>query len=248
MTQFILDIHGRKPLTGELKLESSLPPPSSNQSLFQFKPASNPREAAQRDAIKTGQRSVGYPDIIPLDTGGGSRVILTREWQLYIAAINPHMPKNKVAGMLGNGVAFTNGTGFNGVPRQNWLTNENLKALQFPMFDKVRTCSYACHTGTIEGNLLRLTMLDGNLPPPNIAEVNPLSHPHFFFHATIVWVDQNGVELSRKPFINKRAIAPEWGYNFEVTLMPLVSNYPILVPLSIVQPVSEYKLPYLNYP
>lgn len=224
----------------------SVPEPSG-MPLYQFLPASNPRAAATRDAIAQGKPSVGYPDIIPL-ADGVQRVQLTKEWQLYIAAINPNMEKRHVAGLLGNAVAFCNGTGFGDEPRQNWLTGEDLRSSLLPSFDKVRTCSYACHTGRIEGSELVLSILDGSAPPPSISQINPKSHPHLFFHATIVWMDSNGTELGRKPFVNKRAVAPEWGYNFEVTLMPLVSCVGIRVPLSRVQPVTGYQLPYYRYP
>lgn len=223
-------------------------PPPSGVPLWRMKYPNNPRWAAAKAAREQGQNAHGFPDIIPL-AEGVQRVELTQPWQLYIAAINPRMDKKSVAGMLGDAVAFTNKTGFGGAtPRRNYLTGEDLNATALPQFDKVRTCGGACHTGTVEGGLLRLLTLDGNLPPPNIVDVNPLSHPHLFFHATIVWMSSNDEELARKPFPNKSAIAPEWGYTFEVTLMPLVSCVPIFRALSDVEAVSEYALPYLNYP
>lgn len=208
---------------------------------------SNPREAATDAAQRLGENNHGFPDIIPL-AEGVKRVELTQAWQLFIAAINPRMNKARVAGLLGDAVAFTNGTGFGDTPRRNYLTGEDLNAQLLPTFDKVRTCGGACHTGVIVGDYLRLLTLDGNLQPPSIADANPLSHPHLFFHATIVYMSNNGVELSRVPFENKRAIAPEWGYGFEVTMMPLVSCVPILVPLENVQRVSAYSLPYYRHP
>ena len=222
-------------------------PPPSSIPLWRMKYANNPRDAATKAAQEQGQPNHGFPDIIPL-ADGVQRVQLTQAWQNYIAAINPRMEKRRVAGLLGDAVAFTNGTGFGDTPRRNYLTNENLNAQALPLFDKVRTCGGACHTGVIEGDKLRLLTLDGNLPPPSIVDANPLSHPHLFFHATIVWMSNDGEELARKPFVNKNAPAPEWGYDFGVTLMPLVSCVPILRPLEEVEAVSVYTLPYLNYP
>lgn len=223
-------------------------PPSYGVPLWRMKYSDDPRQRATEDAQDQGQRSYGLPDIIPL-ADGVQRVELTQAWQLFIAAINPRMEKKRVASLLGDATAFTNKTGFGGeTPRRNYLTGENLTADALPMFDKVRTCGGACHTGVVEGNFLRLLTLDGNLQPPNITEVNPLSHPHLFFHAIIVWMSSNGDELTRTPFVGKRAPAPEWGYDFDVTMMPLVSCVPIRVPLADVEQVSAYTLPYLNYP
>lgn len=230
-------------------LEEQTPPvPPSSVPLWRMKYPSNPRDAATSAAQQQDQPSHGFPDIIPL-AEGVQRVQLTQAWQLYIAAINPRMDKRRVSGLLGDAVAFTNKTGFGGsVPRRNYLIDEDLKANALPEFDKVRTCGGACHTGVIEGDMLRLLTLDGNLPPPNIAEVNPLSHPYLFFHATIVWMSSDGEELARKPFVNKSAPAPEWGYDFDVTLMPLVACVPIYRRMSDVEAVNEYTLPYLSYP
>jgi hypothetical protein len=218
--------------------------------LWRMKPSTNPRDAAADAARRLGQKKHGFPDILPIGQGEGKRVDLTREWQLYLMAINPQMTARDVSAILNYQVAFTNGTGFGkpDTPYQNWILNQDTKPSNpLPQFDKVRTCAYACHTGVIVGDQLKLTTLDGNNPPPKIADVNPKSHPHLFFHATIVWMDVNNNELARVPF-EQRAVAPEWGYAFEVTIMPLVSCYDIFMPLDEVERVSAYSLPYYKYP
>lgn len=220
--------------------------PVETGQLWQFKPAPGPRGQARIWSEERGNVS-GAPDIWQLGVGAGKRVELTRAWQLFLAALNPNMPLERVSALLGDAVAFTNKTGFGDTPYQNWLTNENTNSNypdgrpMLPSFDKVRTCSYACHTGRIEGNELVLNILDGNLSPPDISQVNPLTHPHLFFYASIVYVDQNGVERSRLPF---QQSAPAWGHDRKVTVMPLVSNYQIRVPLSMVEKVDTYSLPY----
>lgn len=216
--------------------------------LFQFKPVSNPRITATQAAIANGESKHGFPDIIPLGVGEGPRVDLTREWQLFIADLNPNMTREKVSAFLSGAVAFTNKTswGVGETVYQNWLLNEDIEGGNpLPQFDKVRTCSYAIHSGVVEGGELVLNVLNGNLPPPMISEINPLSHPHLFFYATIVWMDTNGRELSRVPFQQR---AKAWGHNFEVTVMPLVSKYQVRVPLSAVEAVPAYSLPFWNYP
>lgn len=221
------------------------PPIPTDTPLFRFKPHSNPRITAMQRSIATGT-TVGLPDILQLGIGDGPRTVLTKAWQLYIADLNPNLPRNRVAGMLGDRVAFSNGTGFGETPRQNWLTGEDLNVTALPLFDKVRTCAYACHSGRVEGSELVLTILDGNNPPPKIADVNPISHPHLFFYATIVWVNSNGLEVRRSAFGNKSA--PAWGIPYNVTVMPLVSKYQIRVQLTMVEYTEAYTLPFLNYP
>lgn len=240
-------------LTIQIIPSLSLPP--SSVPLWRMKPSTNPRDAAADAARRLGQKKHGFPDILPIGQGEGKRVDLTREWQLYLMAINPQMTTRDVSALLNYQVAFTNGTGF-GKPDtayQNWVLNEDTNSKKpngdplLPQFDKVRTCAYACHTGVIVGDQLKLTTLDGNNPPPKIADVNPKSHPHLFFHATIVWMDVNNNELARVPF-EQRAVALAWGYAFEVTIMPLVSCYDIYMPLDEVERVSAYSLPYYKYP
>ena len=242
-----------KSLTLDLKFYEVQPTPSIP--LWRMKPSGDPRWAAWQAALKFEQKKHGFPDILPIGTGEGKRVDLTREWQRYLMAINPRMTPRDVSALLNYQVAFTNGTSFGkpDTPYQNWILNRDTTSKKsngdplLPQFDKVRTCAYACHTGVVVGNQLKLTVLNGNNPPPSIAQVNPKSHPHLFFHATIVWMDNNNNELSRVPF-EQRAIAPEWGYNFEVTMMPLVSCYDIFMPLDEVERVSAYSLPYYRYP
>lgn len=237
-----------KSLTVGLSFYEVQPTPSIP--LWRMKPSTNPRDAAADAARRLGQKKHGFPDILPIGQGEGKRVDLTREWQLYLMAINPQMTTRDVSALLNYQVAFTNGTGFGkpDTPYQNWILNQDTKPSNpLPQFDKVRTCAYACHTGVIVGDQLKLTTLDGNNPPPKIADVNPKSHPHLFFHATIVWMDVNNNELARVPF-EQRAIATEWGYAFEVTMMPLVSCYDIYMPLDEVERVSAYSLPYYRYP
>lgn len=232
-------------------LEEQTPPaPPSSVQLWRMKPRSNPRDAATKAARDQGQPKHGFPDIIPL-AEGIQKVKLTRQWQMFIRSLNPNMTLQKVSALLAGRVAFTNGTswgsGEDDPPYQNWILGQNTNNPNNPLpeLDKVRTCGYACHTGAVVGNELQLTVFDGNLPPPDIAEVNPLTFPHLFFYATIVWMDGNGRELSRVPFTQR---ARAWGHDFEVTVMPLVSMHVVRVALEYVEPVDSYQLPFYNYP
>lgn len=210
------------------------PPPSGDASLFQFLPSANPRESAQK--------LNSAPDVTVLFSGWG-RVVLIKEWQLYLRKINPRMTANHVAALLGSNKAFTNNTGFatflNPTQRRNYITNATPdERLPLPEFDKDRTCGFACHRAVVEGDFIRVTTLDGNHPPPSLSEKNPGTHPHLYFHATLVY---SGGSI--RPFPNA-APAPEWGYTRNVVLIPLVATHPIIYPRSLVIPATNYRLPY----
>jgi hypothetical protein len=190
--------------------------------LWQLKAAPAPRFAAKELG--------SAPDVVIFSTGYG-RVNLTKEWQLFIRYINPNMKLGNVSALLGDAKAFTNGTGFPG--KANYLLWEELdKGL--PQFDKDRSCSFACHTGVVEGNNLRLTIMDGNKPPPN--DANPQTHPWLFFHATMVY---DGGTVDAFPHG-----APGWGLTRNCVWMPLVATHALFVPLTNVTSVSSYLLPY----
>src|SRR3990172_9992939 len=89
-----------------------------------------------------------------------------------------------------------------------------------------------------DNNVLRVTMFDGRYSPPPLSEINPRTHPWFYFHATIIYRDGKVA-----PF-PAAAPAPEWGYTRNVVLMPLVAIHPILYPLHLTTRVNSYRLPY----
>jgi hypothetical protein len=216
--------------------------------LYRFKPNVNPRWRALNWSQEQGNIS-GAPDILQLGVGEGPRFEFTRAWQEYLCTLNPNVERSKVAGLLGNGVGFCNGTGFGGdTIYQNWITGEDTDvensdgSPSLPMFDKVRTCAYNCHSGKVEGDQLLITMMDGNLPPPDIADVNPAKHPFLFVFASIVYVDASGIEISRTHFPKRGA--PAWGNERTVTILPLVSKYAVRCPLIHVERVENFTLPY----
>lgn len=76
-------------------------------------------------------------------------VFLDKQWQFYIRAINYNQDLQYVISNLGFQLAYCNGTGFGDPndPRANWLTGQRLDKTN-PQFDKVRTNSRCCLTGT----------------------------------------------------------------------------------------------------
>lgn len=216
------------------------PPPPVEPSpvsgdLWQLLPSNGDGEPDPRQAAQTLGSA---PDIVVL-RGEGAPVQLTKAWQLYLVALNPNMKRNNVSGLLGSKKALTNNSGFptdkRPQKRANYILGEDLQYGN-PYFDKVRSCAYNCHQGVEVNGVVTFVTLDGNEPPPPIAEVNPRSHPHLFFHATIVYRD--GII---DPFPKG---APAWGYTRNVVLMPFVSAHAVSLPVARVQRVSEYKLPY----
>lgn len=216
-------------LDGRIFVEHIAPPPPVVP-LWRLGAAKNPREAAQ---------TLGSaPDVFVLSAGEG-RVKLTSEWQRFFIELNPGMTLGNISGLLGNHKAFTNGTGFatepDDPPRANFILGQNIAA-PLPEFDKDRSCSFACHTGVIEGEFLKLTTLNGNNPPPSITDINPASHPWFFFHATLVYKDG---AVQAFP-----GAAPGWGIARNCVWIPLVTTHPVYVPLTMTTKVDRYLLPY----
>lgn len=204
------------------------PPPTGDSEWWQLLQSTNPLSAAQRLG--------SAPNVVILSTGEGERVQLTRLWQLALVAWNPNMRLNNVAALLGTHKAFTNNTGFpteeGETRRANWIMNDDLEYSN-PAFDKVRSCALNCHKGIQVGSEVVLEIMNGNNPPP---DVNPQSHPHLFFHATVIY---KGGTIGAFP-----KAMPAWGYERPVVLLPLVSTYAIRVPLTMVRRVESYRLPY----
>lgn len=165
-------------------------------------------------------------------------VTLTKYWQWYLCAINYGMLRKHIAALLDYKKAFANGTGLGdpGDPRQNWITNENLKAPKLPQFDKVRTCGDAV-VEMVEGVV---TMLDGTKPPPlkpgyaqprtineaspEIYLYTPQNTPELFFACV------NSVDGEPRPFPNGATYS--WYKNglTPVTFLPHVSPLQVTYP------------------
>jgi hypothetical protein len=206
----------------------------------------------------------GY--IRPCATNGGScpavfvlktpaaKVQLTREWQFYLAAINYHMAPADVAVELHYHLAFCNNTGLGkpDVPRRDYLRGRDLTAKELPKFDKDRTCSRSVLTGVEVGNTLRVTVMDGNQPPPlkpgrrqpqTVGEINfedylynPRDHRHMFFAANTV----SSVSGGSKVYPFPRGATYEWaGDGWRYTWFPHVSCEEILYPLSRLRKLAD---------
>lgn len=90
-------------------------------------------------------------------------VVLTKEWQMYLVAINHGMPRpNNISHIIGDGVAYCNRTGTGGkAHRRDYITMQNLDQRD-PETDKTRS------SGDAKLHLSNgaVAMLDGTKPPP----------------------------------------------------------------------------------
>lgn len=161
---------------------------------------------------------------------------ITKEWQIFLCAINPGVLPRHMSANLGYDKAFTNFNGFGDPedPRRNHILNEDL-SYPLPRFDKVRTCGNAF----IEMIGGKLTMLDGNKPPelkPGIVQpqsiyearmdmykYTPKTHPHLFFKAV-----GTGYDGLPNPFPNGAVY--DWSGTEPVTFFPHVSPVDIYYP------------------
>jgi hypothetical protein len=195
-----------------------------------------------------------YPAIVNLLA---QPVKLTREWQFFIRGCNYAMLVQKVSALLNSWKAFTNGTGFDDPtdPRRNYLLRDALNADELPKFDKVRTCIRATHTGEVQGDYLWLETFDGNAPPPlkpgkrhparvedvNIDDYlyNPQDHRWMFFAA-------NNIDDQGKVFPFDNGGFYDWfeDGDRQVTWLPLVSCFPVRLPMIYLEPVTSIPSPY----
>jgi hypothetical protein len=178
------------------------------------------------------------------------KVFITRQWQYFIRAINMGRSLQHVAALFGPSLAFCNRQKTD--IRRDWLQEKDLDRPD-PDFDRVRTCSLSVMTGTVAGDYLTITMMDGNNPPPlkagrrypmAVSQINPddyLYHPrthrHLFFAANISkWDDEEKV-LNTVPFPNG-AVYDWTGDGRPYTWLPHVSRFQVHYPL-----VNLKKLP-----
>lgn len=182
------------------------------------------------------------------------KVKLTRDWQFFLAAINYGMNPADVAVELHYRLAFCNNTGLGNPdkPRRDYLRGRDLNADEYPRFDKDRTCSRSVMTGTVEGDHLVVTVMDGNQPPPlkpgrsypqRVADIDPdaylyspRTHRHLFFAANTVGSVSGGSKVYPFP----RGATYDWTNDgWRYTWFPHVSRERVVYPLSRLRRLGE---------
>lgn len=170
------------------------------------------------------------PEVFPLMPEDATP--FTKEWQLLSFALNPGMTGDHWRAVYGDTTAFCNGTGFNGaIPRADFVNNRDLTA-PLPRLDKPRACGGAILTGVEDGTDLIVKTLDGNSPPPPLAEI--LLRPWLYFAATTVKSDGS---IGRFPQGNGATV---W--------VPLVASTQVTIPLSNLEKLPVNAWPNLPDP
>jgi hypothetical protein len=157
---------------------------------------------------------------------------ISKEWQLYLCAINYTMELRYVSALLNDGrMTNNNGDGFGDVAHCNWIMQRDLDAPP-PRWSKVFTCGGA----TVEVSNGIVTLMDGSVPPqlrdgvfyplarmqalnPNSYKYLPQTHPHLFYAAVMVNDD-----FTPRPFPNGATYS--WYQNGQtpVSFLPHVAD------------------------
>lgn len=172
--------------------------------------------------------------------------LMGEQWQYFIRAINYNMTVENASLLLDTGLAYANMTGLrhDGKPKADWFYRQDLDQKP-PALDKVRTNSRCVLTGTVVGDMLRVTLFDSRQPPPlkpgrrypsKIEDVKPddylympETHPWMFLTANIVNRSGEVVQFPRG------ALYPWTGDNTTRSFLPHVANFDygdVLYPLS----------------
>ena len=186
-------------------------------------------DAELGDAAPKRPHPKGDPAVFPmLDKS----VLITKQWQFFIRAINFEMSLQHVTALFGYKKAFTNRPEDD--LRADYLNGKNLDCEDLD-FDKVRTCALSVMTGIVDGDDLLVEMMDGSQPPPlkpgfeyperveeidpDIYAFTPKTHRHLFFVANITRF--GGKKIS--PFPHGKPY-PDWtGDERNYTWLPYVA-------------------------
>lgn len=120
----------------------------------------------------------------------GERTPFGEAWQRLSFAMNPGMDPLKWTSLYMAHRAFNNNTGFpqraGDEPKANYIIPRDL-GYPDPAWDKTRACGGSTLVGEEVGNLLKVEILYGDGPAPDLAFMR--DHPWLWFHATNVDAD-----------------------------------------------------------
>jgi hypothetical protein len=108
-------------------------------------------------------------------------VVLDCGWQLLWRNLNPKLSALKWSKLLGNGLAWCNGSGFPG--HHNCILHEEVTQ-DYPRFDQARTCGGAILTGEERDGLLYIETLKISQSIPSVEEV--MSKPWLWYWGTSI--------------------------------------------------------------
>jgi hypothetical protein len=124
------------------------------------------------------EKGVAQPEVYRIDPD--IHVILDCECQWLWRTQNPKLSDRKWSTLLGNGLAWTNNTGFPG--HYNCITGEDI-GTPFPRFDQQRVCGGAILTGYEQNGLLYIDSIR-NTQVPTTEDV--LSKPWLWYWGTSI--------------------------------------------------------------
>jgi len=111
-------------------------------------------------------------------------IIIDCSFQKLWRQLNPMLSNEKWSSLLGNKLAWTNGTGFPG--HYNCITGMD-EGKPFPRFDQPRFCGGAIITGIEIDKRLKIDAMATELPVMKAAEV--MSNIHYWYYGTSVYPD-----------------------------------------------------------
>lgn len=157
------------------------------------------------------------------------------DWQLLSKSINPRISPKKWTSFYGYNVWITNKQGFGmKTPRANFVTRENLKAA-LPKCELL-TCGGNILTGTVSGNNLVVTVLDGLAPAPTLEWLQ--ARP-WFITTAVNWYTSGAVGRFPQGQLPSGEVVP--------CLHPLIGDpkrYPVItIPLSCLEKWEHDYLP-----
>jgi len=143
-------------------------------------------------------------------------VILDCALQKMWRDMNPMLSNQKWSSLLGNGLAWTNNTGFPG--HYNCITGDD-KDKAFPRFDQPRLCANAVISGVEkDGKLWLDTMLTTN---PAMSASDAMAIDHYWYYGTSVNPKGETNYITRLGIDGQR----------HKVIIPVVTSQPVYIPL-----------------
>jgi hypothetical protein len=151
------------------------------------------------------------------------QTIINCAWQHLWRALNPNLDNGKWSTLLGNKLAWTNGTGFPG--HWNCITGEDA-GLPLPRFDAPRICGGAVVTGRVEGSRLWIDTMLVNNPPPAPADALSYFGTSVSPDGSVNLIKRFGIDGSYRP-----------------VRVPLVTTIAVYLPLAELHALADGPLP-----
>lgn len=177
-----------------------------------------------REIYRDGYRVMEpFPEVYRLNPD--HHTVLDCHWQRVWREMNPALSDKRWSALLGNGLAWTNNTGFPG--HRNCITGEDADK-PFPRFDQARVCGGALLHGRREGNRVWIeTLLVGD---KSLTASQILERPWLWYTAVSVSPD-GSTQFITRPGLD--------GMNYPVRV-PLLTSLPVWLPYDELIPLTNH--------